>query len=800
MSDAGAIAIIGMAGRFPGASDVETFWGNLVRGVESIERVPHDAADDAGTLGARFVSSVGKVADVDMFDAEFFRVPPAEAVVLDPQHRVLLEVAASAVQDAGYHDVWDEEVGVFVGCGENYYLRDFVEPHERAAVGGGADRPSAGGTDARILSANEKDFLAARIAFKLGFTGPSITVQATCATGLSAVAIACSALLAGDCDVAVAGGVSLLMPDMNGYGYTPGGIFSADGRCRTFDAEATGTVPGSGAAVVVLRRDADARARRDHRRAVIRGWALNNDGGSRAGFTAPNAAGQRSVIRRAQDKAGVVPDDIGYVETHGTATPIGDAVEIEALRRVFDSDTREPNTLVLGTLKPNIGHADAAAGVAGLIKTALVVERGVLPPTLHFRSGGPELELTGSPFRIVTEAEPWVERPRVAGVSAFGLGGNNAHVVVAGVPPTEPGATRRTQHVIALSARTEAELLRQRAELADWVEHQGVSLTPPRLADISFTLTIGRAEMEYRWARAVVDGPTLVAGLRSSDLPAHRVLRWSIVVEGGFREHAAQARRRIDADPLLRAALDKIGLRDDFGARSEVAIAALSIVAGVRALIGLGLGVGRIHAPVWARPVVDWLCSTQDPATIEQALAACSESTETTTGRAGSESAIVLDPDHDLARILARAWAGGATIDWPRYFSGEPRGRVPLPTYPFRRRRHWLNRVVSPDGPDRAPALATAVLDLNGGDVATAVAQIWASVLGLDAIDPGAHFIDDLAGDSMYAVEIGARIGEVFHVDIPVDLPFVAPTVASAADFVTQALADKVNDRDLGHA
>lgn len=790
------IAVIGMAGRFPAADDVERYWQNLVAGVESIAHTV--IAEDVRTpedTGARFIRSVARVSDVDMFDAEYFRIPPAEAVLLDPQHRVLLEVAATAMQDAGYHAVRDELVGVFVGCGENYYLRDFVLPHEsnRARTGDGWPL-SASGTDTRILSCNEKDFLAARIAFKLGLNGPSVTVQATCATGLTAVALACSALIAGDCDIALAGGVHLLMPDMDGYTYESGGIFSADGHCRSFDAAASGTVPGSGAALVVLRRESDAKAKRDRRHAMIRGWAINNDGGSRAGFTAPNAAGQQAVIQAALARAGVDPDEIGYVETHGTATPIGDAVEVEALRRVFASDSRGEGTLVLGAVKPNIGHADAASGVAGLIKATLVVERGTIPPTLHFRSANPELGLPGSPFRLSSEATSWQSgTPRIAGVSAFGLGGNNAHVVIEEASPLPHADASRLQHVIALSARAEAELLRMRCGLADWVQDRK-SLTATELADVAFTLALGRPQFEYRWASCVADASTLLSDLRAPALSARPVLRWSLHVHGSFQEHAAHGRRRVEEEPLFRAALlDMIG-DSDLNRWPDVSAAALSTVAAVRVLTDLGLGFGRVEAPSWARPAVEWLNGGSERSRLEQAIGACLESDNEGDPRDGI-GRVVLGPSFNVAATVGQAWAQGATIDWARYFAGESRGRVPLPTYPFNRRQHWLGRTTRQ--PVETPRDLTATVTPGSAerDITGTVASVWQSVLGLKVINHGAHFVNELSGDSMYAVEIGAQLGEIFHLDLPLDLPFIAPTVASAAQFIEDALANTIPSR-----
>lgn len=780
------VAVIGMAGRFPGAEDVDRFWRNLLDGVESIERLPAEELSTSPT-GSQFVGSVGRVDGIEDFDADYFRVPPAEAVLIDPQHRVLLEVAATALQDAGYDAVRDQRIGVYVGCGENYYLREFVEPREAAlADAPKSAQPSAGGTDARILSGNEKDFLAARIAFKLGLLGPSVTVQATCASSLTAVALACSALAVGDCDIALAGGVALVMPDMHGYAWSAGGIFSDDGRCRAFDADASGTVPGAGAAMVVLRRDADARAARDHRRVLIRGWATNNDGGSRAGFTAPSAAGQEAVIRAALARAQVTPDEVGYVETHGTATPIGDAVEVTALGRVFGAESRPPSSLVLGAVKPSIGHADAAAGVIGLIKATLGVENAIVPATLHFRAANPELRLDRSPFRVSSEATPWEVPRRIAGVSAFGLGGNNAHIVIEAVPPQQSEATRRDCQVVALSARSEAQLLRQRSQLADWVERRaadaGRALTGAELADVAFTLAVGRPVFEYRWSACVADAESLTRSLRATDLSQHPVLRWSVAIVGSVVEHTAAGLERSGA--LIRTAADRLAARAGVEILRDVERAALGAIAAVHALTQLGFAFNRVEGPSWLRPVLDWHTAGAEPATLAQALAACVPDDDTGAARAGG-GVVEIGPGFDLASAVARGFALGVRPAWTEYYRFEERGRIPLPTYSFERQRHWLPRAVAAAStPDGAAAPGPDV-----SDVSSAVATVWQAVLGVDAIDPDAHFLDDLGGDSMYAVEIGARLTELFHVDLALDLPFVAPTVRETAALITVVLA-----------
>ena len=446
---ADGIAIIGMACRFPGAADVEAFWELLTQGREAIDPLGEDDLRAAGVPEAliadpRYVRATSTPDDIDVFDAGFFAYSPAEAAALDPQGRLFLECAWQALEAAGQDPARaGGRIGVFAGSGLNTYaLSQLVDPGGWAAM----QRDPAGAF--QTLFANDKDYLASRVAYKLGLTGPAVAVQTACSTSLVAVHLAARALIGGECRVALAGGASISVPARAGYLYQEGGIASADGHCRAFDAEAGGTVPGSGVGVVVLKRLADALADGDPVRGVIRGTAINNDGSAKVGFTAPGVDGQAAVIAMAQDAAGVRPAEIGYIEAHGTATPLGDLVEIGGLTRAFARPGVGPapdrGSIALGSVKSNLGHLDAAAGVAGLVKATLAVERGLIPPSLHFKRPGERLGLEQSPFVVNSELRAWSGTGmRRAGVSAFGIGGTNAHVVIEQPPVASPGINGR---------------------------------------------------------------------------------------------------------------------------------------------------------------------------------------------------------------------------------------------------------------------------------------------------------------------------------------------------------------------
>ncbi|MBF0688237.1 MAG: amino acid adenylation domain-containing protein [Cellulomonas sp.] len=489
------IAVVGLAGRFPGAPDVGTFWQNLRDGVDGISRLQEDELVRAGVSRTtlddpRFVPAWGRLDDADLFDAQHFGYSRREASLMDPQQRVMLEVAWHALEDAGHvPDRFDGRIGVYAGTSMSTYLLEVL-------LRGRGLPPGPEGLE--LLVANDKDYLASRVSYKLGLTGPAVCVQSACSTSLLAVHLACQALLDDECDMALAGGVTVRFPQDTGYLHTEGMILSPDGRCRPFDAQAAGTVAGSGAGLVVLRRLADALADGDRIDAVIRGSAANNDGAAKVGYTAPSVTGQAAVVRAALDAAGLRAGDLGAIEAHGTGTQLGDPVEVAALAKVWSQDAPvAPGSVVIGSVKSNIGHLDCAAGVASLIKAVLQVRHGELVPTLHYADPNPQIDLTGSPFRVAGATAPWQpEGPRRIGVSAFGFGGTNVHVVLEQAPDRPTGAQAPRPLLVPVSARTEEALTAQRAAVARAVAAE------PALAAAALTLQQGRTH--GRWRDAVV--------------------------------------------------------------------------------------------------------------------------------------------------------------------------------------------------------------------------------------------------------------------------------------------------------
>ena len=505
-----AIAIVGIAGRYPGAPDVERFWANLRDGVEGIkfftdEELRADGVDERLLRDERFVRARGALDGVDLFDAGFFGYTPREAELIDPQQRIFLECAWEALEAAGYDaDRFDGPIGMYAGSAVNTYAANvFSRPDLLAAAGG-----------TQLLISSSTEYMPSRASYKLNLRGPSVNIQAACSTSMVAIHYACRSLLEGDCDLALAGGVSVFVPMQAGYIYTEGGIHSPDGHCRSFDAEAKGTVPGCGVGAVVLKRLGEAIADGDHIHAVIRGSAVNNDGSAKIGYTAPSVEGQAEVIALAYAAANVSPSTVGFVEAHGTGTLLGDPIEVTALTKVFGQGAG-PASCALGAVKTNIGHLDAAAGIAGFTKAVLALEHRCIPPTLNYQKPNPEIAFEKTPFHINATALAWPagETPRRAGVNSFGIGGTNIHAVLEEAPATAPSGPGRPSQAIVLSAKTPAALDRAAERL---VQHLRRHPDQP-FADVAYTMQVGRRAFAHRRGAVAGTAAEIADALEAQD-------------------------------------------------------------------------------------------------------------------------------------------------------------------------------------------------------------------------------------------------------------------------------------------
>ncbi len=575
------IAIIGMAGRFPGARDPEALWRAVRDGRELISHVSDAELEAAGIPASvygrsDYVKAAAVLDDVDCFDGEFFGYSPREAALMDPQHRLFVECAWAALERAGYPPIgYHGRVGVYASASINTYLYFALQAAEPDLL-----QTSSG---YQFAIASEKDYLATRVSYLLNLNGPSVNVQTACSSSLVAVHYACQSLLNGECDIALAGASTVKVPHRVGYTLQEG-TTARDGHCRPFDSDASGTVFGSGVGVVALKRVGEALADGDTIYAVIKSTAINNDGRDKVGYSAPSSVGQAAVIREAIQLSGVDAGTIGYVEAHGTATPLGDPIEIAGLTEALSDGQARTRPCAIGSIKSNIGHLEAAAGVTGLIKTAMALQHGQIPPSLHFSQTNPEIDLRPDLVRVQTELTPWPndDGPRRAGVSSFGIGGTNAHAILEEAPNTSDSAAsatdgaataatdddvrQRAHHVLVLSAKTPAALKRGRQALADHLQRN----PDIDIADAAYTLQVGRTPMAHRVA--VVCGrdshqrdrqrSDVAAALRGelpglvSGGPVHGSRPVAFAFPGGGAQHVNMARELMAGERVFRAAVD----------------------------------------------------------------------------------------------------------------------------------------------------------------------------------------------------------------------------------------------------
>ncbi|MET9225644.1 beta-ketoacyl synthase N-terminal-like domain-containing protein [Lentzea sp. NPDC003310] len=781
------IAIVGMACRFPGAADVDAYWRNLCAGHESARHFTDDELLAAGVpqhvLDNPAYVRVGQtLADADMFDAEHFGITADDAEILDPQHRQFLECAHEALERSGYDpNSFDGSIGVFAGAGMNTYLLHGL--YERYLTASGPERY-------RLMIANDKDFLATRLSYKLGLRGPSMSVNTACSTSLVAVHQAVMSLVGGECEIALAGGVHVRTPQTEGYLHQEGMILSPDGHCRPFDASAQGTVLGSGVGVVVLKRLADAMRDGDHVHAVIKGSAVNNDGAAKSGYTAPSVEGQAAVISEAQAVAGISPSSITYVEAHGTGTPLGDPIELTALTEAFGPGL-PAGACAIGSVKSNIGHLDAASGVAGLIKTALMLEHASLVPSLHFTALNPEVDAATLPFRVNTETVAWTAPVRRAGVSSFGIGGTNAHVVLEQAPVPAMADRVEQDQLLVLSARTPAALETATERLSRYLRaHPELDL-----ADVAHTLAVGRRA--YRFRRAVrCPGDVRAAALTLAIGDENTVV--TAVAEAAPRFGFAFA-------AMCPGAVD---LYDDLPtfARHADSVAARAGAGNARALLGTSSPQASLVAQLaLTELLLSWgVSSAAVRGGLGELALAClagtsdlREALAKADGHAGAEFASG-DPVSlwlDLADVaagrgpllaaLAQTWAAGAGVHWQKVYADESARRVPLPTYPFERKRYAAG----------GQAVAAEQPRLLLTDEASIIGYVQEEVMRIFGAQDGPPDPDqdvfELGLDSLVLIDISAKLGAELGRQVPASAFAEHPTIRG---FVATLMSDDARD------
>ncbi|MFA7766300.1 beta-ketoacyl synthase N-terminal-like domain-containing protein [Streptomyces sp. NRRL S-448] len=838
--DRQTVAVVGMACRFPGARDVQTYWRNLLDGASFLAPLTDDEARAKGVPDGvrgleRYVSVSGAVDGIEHFDAAYFGISPAEAAVMDPQHRLFLEETVHALEHAGWAGrASGRRVGVFCGSGENRYGALLPSP-------GDGESSHRGMSDAPAM-------LPLRASYHLDLRGPSVFVSSLCSTALTAVHLARRSLLADDCDVALAGAVSVQLPHEHGYVAHDGGVMSPGGALRPFDRTADGTVPGSGVGIVVLRRLDDAVRDGDVIHAVIHGTALNNDGADRQSFAAPSVRGQRDVILAALREAQVDPATIGYVEAHGTGTPLGDPIELAALVEAR-GQLGVTAPCAVGAVKSSVGHLDSAAGMAGLIKAILAVREGVIPATVGHTWLNPAVDLAASGLYVNGERRPWSDasHPRRAAVTALSVGGTNAHVVLGQytpAPAADPHAEATQPYLFPLSAHTPAAFQRLRERLADVL----AGLTAGTWPDVAHTLQAGRAPRELRRAYVASSPAELQARLKDDTAPVPQG-RIQLTVDLTGKANAAPSLPGLL--PLPEGAPEN----SSGGERAFLLVhAALTTLTGLGVvpdvLVAVGSGIFPAAAAAGAldrdvalqcavrlervRDIVlnggDLSVCDRELTSMEKELAAARRAPLSTAVRcvttertfpAGSVPSVedflevahmvvmeggqeagaaaescedrpdvlraLADRDSWLA-LLGHCWERGADLVWDAVRDPAARTTV-LPGYPFEPVRHWaVPEVVDPVRQQSAPvAVASAALAADDADVLAEVTAIWEAVLGVHDVTPDASFFA-LGGHSLVAAQIIARLRERFAVRVPLGDLLDAETPAGMAGLVEERL------------
>ena len=554
IDNSGDMAIIGMSGRFPDAENIDVFWDNIKSAKESISHFSDQQLLDAGISAEllsdpEYVKSGVLLDNIELFDADYFGFSAREAQITDPQQRILLECATEALESAGYGDAQSSRnVGVYLGVGlSNYLITHLLSNHELISTFGIKG----------LMLANDKDYAATRLSYKLNLTGPSINVNTACSTSLVALHLASQALKNNEAEMALVGGAGIGLLEAEGYIYEEGGIHSRDGHCRTFDASATGTRMGSGAGMVLIKPLRQALKDGDPVQAIIKGSALNNDGSNKIGYTAPSVEGQSRVITKALSNAGVAASSIDYIETHGTATQLGDPIEVRALAKAFKTDERK-EACVLGALKANIGHLDAAAGVAGLMKIVLALKNKKLPASVNFSQLNPEINMRNTPFYINSVLKDWqkdTDRPRRAAISSFGIGGTNAHVVLqeADAKTNEESLQEKPVHMLNISAKSEAALIQMESQLLQHMQENPDIL----LADIAYTLNVGRTDFAHRRVLIIEENKkeiNLIKNINAVNESCHLTIVFAFPGQGN--QHLSMAGPLYDSEPVFKSALD----------------------------------------------------------------------------------------------------------------------------------------------------------------------------------------------------------------------------------------------------
>ena len=816
---ANAIAIIGIACKFPHSENWEEYWKNIKEGKECIETLlPEELTRldiDYDTLhDDNYVNRCSCITDIDKFDADFFKISPREATYMDPQQRLMLEKAWEAVEDAGYNiDKMGGKVAIFASTSaSSYFLQNMLNTPNFIEEAGGMKA---------VLHGLDKDHIATKIAYKLNFTGPAITVQSACSSSMVGTIMACQNLLTYQCDVALAGGVTINVPQKEGYIYEKGNVRSQDGYCRPFDEDASGTVFGSGVGCIVLKRLEDAINDNDRIYAIIRGGAVNNDGNDKVGYTAPGVRGQMEVISDALEFADINPNAISYVEAHGTATIMGDPIEVEAISKVYEQYTDKKQYCALGSVKANIGHLNSAAGVAGIIKTALLIKNRVIPPLINFRQENQKIDFVNTPFYINTKCKNYDgNEPMRAAVSSFGIGGTNGHIVMEEFCNGQKGNINKKCYLIPVSARDIEDLRNACQNLSDYISsHADISM-----ADIERTLQCGRKAFDIRTVFVVENHHELLQGIHrfltegcSQEKKEDKQLK--IVISSTNKCKYPEIKELYDDNPLFRKNYDstkrfiKDAYTDDVWKNCQEAMSSVvTQIAMIRTWKELGieteikLNSSNESGTIFA---IDLIQMKEHIAKFLE----CSVHDHLRNDELGVELDKLISSQNiyqEFLSVIANWWMKGKNICWEKWICFDEQKIISLPTYPFKRNSYWsfnttlkekekqpekekirLMEVAQHERPDLSTPYVAPIEEMH-----ERLIDIWGELLGIKGIGIEDDFFE-LGGHSLMATQLIAAIKNEFLVELEIFELFDCPTVLRLADMITNKLAKLIDSMDI---
>lgn len=797
-----SIAIIGMSGRFPGSKSLSHFWENIREGRDLVSHFTEDELDDSEKLSAKnnlhYIKSKAIIEDIDCFDAPFFNISNREAECMDPQQRILLECAWECFESGGYNPSdFQGLIGVFVSSSlSTYFIKNLIPYLLKSRA--------SSQNESMMIQGCEKDFLATKISYKLNLKGPSQVIQTACSSSLVAVHSACQSLLDYESDMALAGGISITTPQKHGFFYTEDGINSPTGCCRPFDIDADGTLIGNGGGLVLLKRLADAVKDGDIIWATIRGSAVNNDGQEKVGYTAPSIQGQVAVIRLALAAADLSADSISYIETHGTGTQLGDSIEIEALKRLFNQEKKQ--ICSLGSLKGNIGHLDAASGVAGLIKTVLALKHKIIPKSGNFKEASPRLELTDSSLFVSNKSQHWAKEPRFAGVSSFGIGGTNVHAILEEYVATSSAKSHESegQLIFPISAQTKKALSMIASQYTDFLTN-----TAYELRDIAYTMQVGRKPLLVRKCIIAGSAEELKSKLERL-LDQEEILYLVNRYEWDLKDsRCCLSQKELEQAPFCELIEDCL-VPSDTGDQScntfiyrylfylcliklkalpnHIVVHSLSDYLLAHTLIG-GLTLEKALECVKGHKLPE-ISSKKQTIQIINPKGEKVEDHLNLSRNSWKEVAEGHLPKETFLSHIASAWESGLNINWPLLHHKEESKKVLLPTYPFEKHRYWIEPYVEIKKQEVNNSLPKEIMRPLGS-IEEVLTSFWKKSLKSSTFNHETSFFD-LGGDSLIALEICDAIRDVFFVEFSIKSVFTYPTIAEQASHIRSLLKERL--------